>query len=512
MKAVIPTIDWGLAMPLVVLMVTGLIGLLIEMFRPKQNNNLIVGISLAGIAYTFVLLFNQLNSGVKTTFSGMVLSDQFGTFAQLIILAGTALTFLFSESYLRQKRIAFGEFYPMVLWSAAGGMMMVATENLLMMFIGLELLSIALYCLAGMSRGESRSEESALKYFLLGAFASAFFLYGIAFVYGASGRIDLQAFEQGFGNGHDYLVVFAFAMILVGLGFKAALVPFHQWTPDVYQGAPTNVTAYMSVVSKMAAFGALIRILGASFDLQELWLPAMSVLAILTMTIGNVVAVVQKDVKRALGYSSIAHAGYLLVGVLAHLKMPDKISLGTVIFYFMAYMAMNMGAFAMISLTAKNGKEGTRTQDLNGMWRKAPFAAGVLFLCLISLVGVPPTAGFFGKWAIFNDALAADLPILAIALAINSGISAFYYWQIAKAAFVDDEPALQTEFAPITGGLKLTGILCAIMVLGLGMGIGRIFEMSDRSGVQQAHLDRIAAAPPSTMSTPQDAGSSSPGR
>ncbi len=173
---------------------------------------------------------------------------------------------------------------------------------------------------------------------------------------------------------------------------------------------------------------------------------------------------------------------------------------------------MNMGAFAMISLTAKNGKEGTRTQDLNGMWRKAPFAAGVLFLCLISLVGVPPTAGFFGKWAIFNDALAADLPILAIALAINSGISAFYYWQIAKAAFVDDEPALQTEFAPITGGLKLTGILCAIMVLGLGMGIGRIFEMSDRSGVQQAHLDRIAAAPPSTMSTPQDAGSSSPGR
>ncbi|QYK52797.1 MAG: NADH-quinone oxidoreductase subunit N [Fimbriimonadaceae bacterium] len=504
MNTYIPAIDWALAMPLIVILGTGLVALLIEMFRPKQNNNLIVGVSLAGLAYCFVLLVNQLGKPVATTFSGMILSDQFGTLAQLIIVGATFLTFLFSESYLRQKRIAFGEFYPMALWSAAGGMMMVATENLLMMFIGLEVLSIALYCLAGMSRGERRSEESALKYFLLGAFASAFFLYGIAFVYGSSGRIDLEGIHQGYGNAQDYFIVFAFALILVGLGFKAALAPFHQWTPDVYQGAPTNVTAFMSVVSKMAAFGALIRILGYSYDLQELWLPAISGIAILTMTVGNIAALVQKDAKRALGYSSIAHAGYLLVGVLAHIKMPDTIGLSTVIYYFIAYGVMTIGAFAMISITAKGGKEGTRTQDLNGMWRKAPFAAGILFLCLVSLVGVPPTAGFFGKWAIFNDALAADLPVLAIALAINSCISAFYYWQIAKAAFVDDDPALQTDFAPVSGGLKLTGVLCAAMILGLVLAITPVMEIGKDSSANPRIMKRID---PEDRPTPTGANS-----
>lgn len=490
MNTYIPAIDWALAMPLIVMLVTGLAGLLIEMFRPKQNNNLIVGVSLAGLAYSFILLVNQLGKPVATTFSGMILSDQFGTLAQLIIIGATFLTFLFSESYLRQKRIAFGEFYPMALWSAAGGMMMVATENLLMMFIGLEVLSIALYCLAGMSRGERRSEESALKYFLLGAFASAFFLYGIAFVYGSSGRIDLEGIHQGYGNAQDYFVIFAFALILVGLGFKAALAPFHQWTPDVYQGAPTNVTAFMSVVSKMAAFGALIRILGYSYDIQEIWFPALSGLAILTMTVGNIAALVQKDAKRALGYSSVAHAGYLLVGVLAHLQLPGKIGLSTVVYYFVAYAAMTIGAFAMISVTAKGGKEGTRTQDLNGMWRKAPFAAGILFLCLVSLVGVPPTAGFFGKWAIFNDALAAGLPVLAVALAINSCISAFYYWQIAKAAFVDDDPALQTDFAPVGGGLKLTGVLCSLLIFGLVFALTPMMEVGKESSANPRLMKR----------------------
>lgn len=480
----IPTIDWSLFMPTVVVMLTGIIALIVEMMRPKHNNNLIVGISLAGLASAFVLLLGQLGLDPKTTFSAMVYRDQFGTLLQLILIAAAALSFLFSEGYLRQRRIAFGEFYPMALWSLGGAMIMVSTENLLMLFVGLEVLSIALYCLSGMARGDQRSEESALKYFLLGAFASAFLLYGIAFVYGASGRIDLAgiAIASTGSEGDNMMAFFGLGLMLVGIGFKAALVPFHQWTPDVYQGAPTNVTAFMSVVSKAAAFGALVRVLTAANGLEHLWFPAMSTIAILTMTVGNLVALVQKDAKRALAYSSVAHAGYILVGVLAHIKMPATVSLSSVIFYLISYTAMTIGAFAMISITAKDGKEGTRTQDLNGMWRKSPYAAGVLFICLISLVGVPPTAGFFGKWAIFDAALTAGLPTLAIALAINSAISAFYYWQIAKAAFIDDEPALQTEFAPLNGGLKLTGAICAITVIAIAFVTGPILNAASTAG------------------------------
>ncbi|MFM9872509.1 MAG: NADH-quinone oxidoreductase subunit N [Fimbriimonadaceae bacterium] len=480
----IPTIDWSLFMPTVVVLMTGVIALIVEMLRPKHNNNLIVGISLAGLAGAFFLLIGQLGLNPKTTFSTMVYRDQFGVLLQLILIGAAVLCFLFSEGYLRQRRIAFGEFYPMALWSLAGGMIMVSTENLLMLFVGLEVLSIALYCLSGMARGDDRSEESALKYFLLGAFASAFLLYGIAFVYGASGRIDLAGIAlASTGSSNDTVMAFfGLGLMIVGIGFKAALVPFHQWTPDVYQGAPTNVTAFMSVVSKAAAFGALVRVLTAAGGLEYLWFPALSGIAILTMTVGNLAALVQKDAKRALAYSSVAHAGYILVGVLAHVKMPGTVSLSSVVFYLISYTAMTIGAFAMISITAKDGKEGTRTQDLNGMWRKSPYAAGVLFICLISLVGVPPTAGFFGKWAIFDAALTAGLPTLAIILAANSAISAFYYWQIAKAAFIDDEPALQTEFAPLNGGLKLTGAICALTVLGIAFFSTPILKAASTAG------------------------------
>ncbi len=474
----IPTIDWALLGPVGIVFTTGVVLLITEMLRPKKNNNVVVGLGLVGLLLAGISLVSQLGGPASETFDGMVLADSFGLFAQLVIVIATGLTFLFSEGYLREKRIAYAEFYCMALWSAGGGMIMVATNSLLMMFIGLEVLSIALYVLAGMARGDRRSEESALKYFLLGAFASSFMLYGIAFAYGASGSINIDAFALGMRNSAEPYVIFSVALLLVGLGFKAALVPFHQWTPDVYQGAPTNVTAFMSVVSKVAAVGALARVLGASVDIQAVWFPALSLMAILTMTIGNVVALTQKDVKRALAYSSVAHAGYILVGLLAHFKAPDRVTLASVLIYLAAYTAMTIGAFAMVALTARAGKEGTRTQDLNGMWRKAPFAATVLFICLASLIGVPPTAGFFGKWAIFMDAMSAGLITLAIALAINSAISTYYYWQIAKAAFVDDDPLIETEFAPVSGGYKVTGLICIAAILGFIALIGPIADIS----------------------------------
>jgi NADH-quinone oxidoreductase subunit N len=380
---------------------------------------------------------------------------------------------MFSESYLREKKIPFWEFYPLVLWSAFGAMVMASTKNLLMIFLGLEVLSIALYVMAGMSRTEQKSEESAIKYFLLGAFASGFLLYGIAFIYGGTGNIHLDLVKYGWGQGTpggQGLILFGLGMMLIGLCFKASFVPFHQWTPDVYQGAPTNVTAFMATVSKIGAFGALFRVLDACAPFKEYWIPALGVIAVLTMTIGNLVALTQRDVKRILGYSSIAHAGYILVGILAYFKLPDDgtATIQTVVYYLLSYLLMTAGAFAVISLTAKNGREGTNLKDLNGLYQRSPLGAAALVVFVASLIGIPPLAGFVGKYGIFRDALAANLTWLAIALAINSVLSIAYYLAIAHAAFVGDEGDA-AEVARPSIGISSATLICMIGVIAAGI-------------------------------------------
>src|SRR5437588_3183219 len=348
----------------------------------------------------------------------MMVNDRFGNVMQLLLVISCGLCIAFSENYLREKRIAFGEFYPLVLWSTSGAMLMATSRNLLVIFLGLEVLSIALYVMAGMSRSEEKSEESALKYFLLGAFASGFLLYGIAFLYGASGSLRIDDIAATWASADPFartLLVFGISLILVGLSFKSAFVPFHQWTPDVYQGAPTNVTAFMAAGSKVAAIAALYRVLDASGVMADYWLPGMTVIAVLTMTVGNLIALMQKDVKRILGYSSIAHAGYILVAVLAHAKSVSNqgsvglIGFGTTAYYLLAYAVMTIGAFAVISLSAKDGRERTTLDDLHGLYKRDPFAAGALVVFMASLIGVPPTAGFIGKLFIFSDALQAHL-------------------------------------------------------------------------------------------------------
>jgi NADH-quinone oxidoreductase subunit N len=250
-------------------------------------------------------------------------------------------------------------------------------------------------------------------------------------------------------------------LMLIGFAFKSAFVPFHQWTPDVYQGAPTNVTAFMAAGSKIAAIASLWRLLDASGAAMEYWLPALFWIAILTMSVGNLVALMQKDVKRILGYSSIAHAGYILVAVLAHFKDPTgSIGIETVSYYLLAYSLMTVGSFAIISLTAKNGKETTRLEDLNGLWQRSPGAAIGLVIFMVSLIGIPPTAGFIGKYMIFQDALTAGLAPLAIVLAVNSAISIYYYLGIAYAAFVVDKPS-ETPLAKVNAGMTATTTICA---------------------------------------------------
>jgi len=467
--------------PMIIVAVTGILALILEMFRPKQNNDRIVVVSLGGLLLAGIMVFSSINGSSNRTAGGTILLDHFGAMMQLVVIVGTFLTILFSEGYLRAKRVPFGEFYPLVLWSAVGAMLMCASDHLLVIFLGLEILSIALYVMAGMSRSEEKSEESALKYFLLGAFASGFLLYGIAFIYGGTGSLSLDDATVAMMRMHGGVQVFpvlGLGLILIGISFKASLVPFHQWTPDVYQGAPTNVTSFMATASKVGAFAVLVRLLDSFSTFESIWLPALSVLAALTMTVGNLIALKQKDVKRILGYSSIAQAGYVLVAVLAHSKNPLGVWSGTIPYYLLGYTAMTTGAFAVISLNAKDGKEGTGLEELHGLWKRSPFAALALVCFMSSLIGLPPFVGFFGKLWIFTDALKSGMTWLAVVLAINSVISVYYYLGIARAALTSDdveEPKRLRLDNLVVGAcaLSLIGIVVAVLPPVMNMFTGK---------------------------------------
>ncbi len=460
----IPVIDWTALLPIMIVAVTGIFALIAEMFRPKHNNNLIVGVSLGGLALAAVASALSLQQPSYTTAAELFLRDSLGTVAQLLILLATALTISFSEGYLRNKRIPFGEFYPLVLWSSVGAMIMTSTMNLLVIFLGLEILSVSLYVMAGMSRSEEKSEESALKYFLLGAFASGFLLYGIAFVYGATGGLDLNVVNAVWlrheASSHT-LLLFGFGLMLIGLGFKTSMAPFHQWTPDVYQGAPTNVAAFMATAAKIAGFVTLLRVVSAFGALHNFWLPALTAIAILTMFAGNFAALVQKDVKRILGYSSVANAGYVMVAIIAFGR-DSSLGYGTVMYFLLSYTLMTIGAFAVVSMAAKNRRESTKLEDLNGLWRRSPFVALTLVIFMASLIGIPPTAGFVGKFLIFFDALKTDQIPLAIVLAVNSIISIYYYMAIARAVFVSDSADVEPDTSKPSAGVAAVCAVCAI--------------------------------------------------
>jgi NADH-quinone oxidoreductase subunit N len=363
-------------------------------------------------------------------------------------------------------------------------MIMVSAANWLMIFLGLEILSIALYVMAGMSRTEEKSEESAMKYFLLGAFASGFLLYGIAFLYGATGGLQLSFINAAWKAGNPetrLLMSCGLALVFVGLSFKAGFVPFHQWTPDVYQGAPTNVTAFMATVSKVAALGTLWRVLDSSGTMSGLFVPVLGTIAILTMLIGNILALAQTDVKRVLAYSSVAHSGYILVALIAHGKMhalsDQNPRLGqnladtgnaTLCYYLLSYCLMTIGSFAIVSMFAKGGKESTTYDSLYGLSSRSRLAAACLIVFMLSLIGLPIFAGFFGKLFVLIDAVNAGLTPLAIVLALSSIISAAYYLRIARAVLVTDD-TVDARTSPFGGSLAFTATLCAVGVVAISV-------------------------------------------
>lgn len=493
------SIDWWAILPILLVTGGGVVGMIIEMVRPRQTNNAIVVISLLSLLCALFVLFPYWRGEIAETLGGLFINDSFSRVMQTLILLTAMLTVLFSEGYLREKRVPFGEYYPLLLWSTVGGMIMVTTRDLLILFLGLEVLSLCLYVLAGLKSGEKKSQEAAMKYFLLGAFASAFMLYGIALIYGATGTTHLTGIWEMGGSREDLmlpqdrlLAYSGMAMVIVGFGFKAAIVPFHMWTPDVYHGAPISVTALMAGGSKIAALGAFVRVLDEADFGMAIWVPLLSALAIATMVYGNVVALVQRDAKRILAYSSIAHAGYVLTAVVANIQL-GLLGRGgedwtTVIYYLLAYGVMTVGSFAVLSLSARAGTESTLLDDLAGLWQRSPFLSAMMILFMASLAGVPPTGGFVGKFLIFLDTLNAGLLWLGLLLAVNSVISAYYYLRIVLAVTVRDRGDRPSVLAQPNPGLLATCALCGFLLLYIAVFVEPVINWIGESGISLEKL------------------------
>jgi NADH-quinone oxidoreductase subunit N len=412
----------------------------------------------------------------ESGFFGMVTCDAFGVAFKIIFAVVSIAAVLIGRRFLIVRRIERFEYYALLLISTMGMMVMANTTDLVVMFIGLEVMSVPLYVMAGLARRSLESNEAGIKYFIMGSFASAFLLMGIAFVFGASGTTDLRRVLADFGfivsNSQPYLYA-GVALILVGFGFKVAAVPFHSWVPDVYHGAPTPVTAFFSVGPKAAGFAVLLRIFLFGFvKVPELQM-VFWVLAVLTMTVGNVMALRQGNVKRMLAYSSIAHAGYILVAFAV--GTPEAVS--AAVFYLVAYAMFNLGAFAVVTLL--ESRSGCRSEfaELTGLAKPHPYLSAVLALFMFALAGFPPTVGFFGKFYVFSAAVKGGLIWLAVIGVMNSFVSVYYYLRVVKATCFDQT---ETSFVPVTYSPMLMIVLAvtAVGTLGLGFFPERLLEFS----------------------------------
>jgi NADH-quinone oxidoreductase subunit N len=474
-------------LPEYILTLTGVLIMLIEsVLKPGSSRKPLGWLAILATVSTGFVSYYQIRLGPLTAFSGTIQVDPFSIFFHLLIGAVVVATLLGSLDYFEGHAGHAGEYYALVLFGAVGMMFMTCSVELLMVFIGLEISSISTYIMAGFRKTQVSASESSIKYFLLGSFATAFFLYGIALAFGATGSTSISAIAAGLGDSKTPLMAFlALAMMIVGLGFKVSAAPFHVWTPDVYQGAPAPVVGLMSTAPKAAAFAVLLRITFSGFpSMQHRWAILMWVLAALSMTIGNLGALMQTDVKRLLAYSSIAHAGYLLVAFTA---FPQD-GVAAACFYTAAYAAMNVGAFAVVTQVG-GYKESLRTvADYQGLALRRPVLAALLAFFLLSLIGIPFTGGFFGKFYVFTSALQSGHVWLAIVGLINSGVACFYYLKLLGSVYAkpEAEPPIPGQDAPsltrtaavsVPAGIALA--LAAASVLMLGIFPGRVLHLAD---------------------------------
>ena len=464
----IPDINFFYAAPVIVTLVTAMLLMFIDLFAPQFVKKWAAWIALIGLG---VALFFTINAwfypGATFTPQGgtpMLVADNYASFLNIVFILTGMLTVLISIDFLDWTGLDRQEYYMLMLFSISGMMLMGMSNDLILTFLALELLSIPLYIMAAMAWPRPESEESSMKYFLLGAFSSAIFVFGIALLYGASGTTSLPAMVAAMGEASP-LALAGTAFLLVGFGFKIAAVPFHMWTPDVYEGAPTSVTAFMSVGAKVGGFAAMLRIfLIALPQLGDAWVPAVAVLSTLTLIIGNVAAITQSNIKRLLGYSSIAHAGFILIAVAATANSESGLS--AALFYMFAYLFTNLGAFAIVIAMEHQLGEGVLLEDYKGLAKEHPWIALAMTVFMLSLAGVPPTIGFAAKFYVFRAAVEAQLVWLAIIGVVTSVVSAFYYLRVVYYMFMFDgevvlmkRPALITAVVITAAVVFIFGIL-----------------------------------------------------
>ncbi|HEV2107025.1 MAG TPA: NADH-quinone oxidoreductase subunit N [Thermomicrobiales bacterium] len=488
--------DWGLAVPQLIVFGMTLLLLFLDAFLPSRHHyTWLTGISLLGYAAAMVSLAWQ-DGVTESTFYGLFRSDGLTVFLSVIILVAAILTVMISASYVEtlEGRMPLGEFYVLVAFSVLGALLVAASGDLVMIFVGIELSSLATYVLTAFAKRRLTSLEGALKYFLLGIFASAILAYGMAWIYGVTGSTNLDEIAVSLAvstAGDEFLdssLLLGLLLLTVGLGFKMAAVPFHFWTPDAYDGAPTPVTAYMSVVPKAAAFAATVRIFVQGLaPMRDDWVTLLAVLALITMAFGNIVAVSQRNMKRMLAYSSIAHTGYMLVGLAAYQSQGglgtgfgvenDDRGVSSLLYYILAYTFMNIGAFAVVAWLQHRGR-GMTLDDFSGLAQLHPLAAAAMTIFMVSLMGVPPLLGFYAKYYVILAAIDADLLWLAVAVVVLSAVSAFFYLRVVAVMYFNDP---EREPRNADTGLLNAGIAAMVVAtIALGLFSGPIVDLADK--------------------------------
>lgn len=475
-----PAINFAAIMPEMILSVVAMVLLLINVFVPSEQKAYLGYMSLIGIIVTFVSVVSGWNSP-QAGFNGAVLQDNFALFFKGIFLISAFLTILITDQYLQREECNWGEMYPLILFATVGMMLMASGTDLMTIFLGLEVLSVTLYILAGFNRNNVKSNEAGLKYFLLGAFSTGFLLYGMALTYGSTGTTRIAGIaEQVMQNGAvlaNPMLLVGMLMMAVGFSFKVAAAPFHMWTPDVYEGAPTPMTAFMSVGPKAAGFAAFMRVLLVALPaLRADWSMLLWVLAVLTMTVGNITALYQNNIKRMLAYSSIAHAGYVLVGFTAG----NTVGTAGVMFYMLSYAFMNIGAFAIIVMVGKKGEDNNNVSDYAGFGFKHPVLGMCMSIFLFSLAGIPPAAGFIGKFYLFSGAIQAGYVWLAIIGVLNSAASVYYYLRVMVYMYMKD-PAEEFDWLKVSPAIALCVILAVAGVLIPGIVPGTLLSLAQQA-------------------------------
>jgi NADH-quinone oxidoreductase subunit N len=497
--------------PVLVIVLGGTLLMLTESMGPKshdgagdQTTGVALGTAITlfagAIAALAVWMYGPENLPAAKSLAPYFVVDRFTLFFSMVLAAGGGLSALLAGGYLPEHKLERGEFYPLLTFSVVGAIALAGAADLVSLFVALETMSLGVYCLTGFRRGSPRSTEASVKYFLLGSFAAALTVYGGALLYGATGRTDLAGIRAGVSalaanaavaanSGKLGLVVVGTVLVLAGLAFKISAVPFHMWAPDAYEGAPTPATSFMAVSVKSAAFAMLLRVLLGGFgdpismSWASGWPPVMATLAVLTMTVANLVAGRQESVKRMLAYSSIAHAGYVLVGVASTVRASAD-GQGSVLFYLLAYTFSTAGAFGALVLCGSRGKEAVSYEDLAGIGKRHPAAAAAFTLFLLSLAGMPPTAGFFGKLYIVKAALGAELNLLAVLLLLNSVLAAYYYLRVLVYMYMKEPMAGAPIAVPMKSGYVTAAlVLAALFVVGVGLLPGSSLEMALRAAL-----------------------------